>query len=163
LCRFYPSGGASPSKPRTIDAKESNTNAKATSVVYRPDEGQRASAIKTIYEDQSGTLWCGTCQGLYQVEQTNRQVHFYLIDIGIPIEEEKSYVVRSLLEDKKKALWIATDNGLYRLFGEGRVEHFSRKHGLLSDKLMGIIEDREGNCGLATGSADFARSFLSPM
>lgn len=142
LCRFDPSGGDFRAKLKLTDARESKP--KPMFAVYRPDGGPRASAIKTIYEDKSGTLWCGTWQGLYQIELTNSEVNFRFVNIGIPIREAKSYVVRTLLEDKKDALWIATDNGLYRLFRDGRVEHFTKRHGLISERLMGIIEDQEG-------------------
>jgi ligand-binding sensor domain-containing protein/signal transduction histidine kinase len=144
LCRFYPSGGVSPAQLRITEGRESRPHAQARFVVYRPGEGRRASAIKTIYEDKSGRLWCGTWQGLYQVELTNQEVNFRLVKLGIPLDEAKSYVVRTPLEDRKGALWIPTDYGLYRLFGDGRVEHFTKRHGLFSDKLMGIIEDQEG-------------------
>jgi ligand-binding sensor domain-containing protein/two-component sensor histidine kinase len=160
LCRFDPSGGASPARDRATDAREKN--AKARFVIYRPDGGPRAAAMKTIYEDQSGTLWCGTWQGLYQVEQTDQQVKFHLVDMGISTDEAKSYVVRSLLEDRKGALWMATDNGLYRLFRDRRVEHFSKKHGLLSDKLMGIIEDQEGKLWVGDRSGGLCQLVSEP-
>jgi ligand-binding sensor domain-containing protein/two-component sensor histidine kinase len=162
LCRFYPSGGAFPANLRDTDARQSKANANAMFVVYHPGEGRRASAIKTIYEDKSGTLWCGTWQGLYQVELTDQQVNFRFVNIGIPIDQAESYVVRSLLEDKKGALWIATANGLYRLFRDGRVEHFTKKHGLVSDKLMGIIEDREGKLWVGDRSGGLCQLVSEP-
>lgn len=112
--------------------------------MYRPDGERRASVIKTLYEDRAGTIWAGTWRGLYRLEQSGGQVKFRFVELGMPASEPQNHIVRNLLEDKTGALWLTTDSGLYRRGPDGKVDRFTRAHGFASERLLGLIEDRQG-------------------
>jgi ligand-binding sensor domain-containing protein/signal transduction histidine kinase len=112
--------------------------------VYRIGGDRITSVIKALYEDRSGTIWIGTWRGLYRMEEQGAdQARFHFIELGAPSNE--SQVVRNILEDRKGALWLTTESGLYRRRPDGKVDRFTRNHGFSSERLMGLIEDRQGN------------------
>jgi ligand-binding sensor domain-containing protein/signal transduction histidine kinase len=111
--------------------------------VYRVGAERITSIIKALYEDRSGTIWIGTWRGLYRFEQAGDQARFHFVELGMPAIEPQ--IVRNILEDRKGALWVATDSGLYRRRPDGTVDRFTRDHGFSSERLIGLIEDRQGN------------------
>jgi ligand-binding sensor domain-containing protein/signal transduction histidine kinase len=137
LCRFNPKG--SPLKEH-----QAAQDSEPMFVVYRPGEDRGESAIKSLYEDSAGAIWCGTWRGLYRVSQIAGQVSFQFIDLGMPQNAPETRVVRNILEDRQARLWITTDSGLYRRLPDGRCERFTTRHGLASERLMGLVEDRQG-------------------
>jgi ligand-binding sensor domain-containing protein/two-component sensor histidine kinase len=104
----------------------------------------KGSAVKVLYQDSSGSIWVGTWQGLYQLERVEARVTLRPLELGAPAAETVANTVRNILEDRKGALWIATDTGLYRRSPDGKVDRFSDENGLAGDKLMGLVEDRQG-------------------
>ena len=134
LCRFDPGGTP---LARGVPSKPLFT-------IYRPDEGGRSMPIKALYEDSSGSIWVGTWQGLYRLELIDNQVKLNPVNLGRRDSERDTLVVRNILEDRHRTLWLATNSGLYRYFPDGRVDRFTRRHGLSGDTLMGLIEDRSG-------------------
>src|SRR5262245_52223437 len=113
-------------------------------VVYSLGRDRMTSNIKALYEDRSGTVWVGTWRGLYRLEQIGDQARFQFIELGMPESEPQTHVVRNILEDRRGALWLTTDSGLYRRRPDGTVDRFTRDHGFSSERLMGLIEDRQG-------------------
>ena len=73
---------------------------------------------------------------------------------------------RSLLRDRDGCLWIGTSNrGLLHVH-QGKTDSFRQAHGLSSNFIFGLFEDREGNIWVATPDGldcfrDFAISTLS--
>ncbi len=113
-------------------------------VVYSIGRDRMTSNIKALYEDRSGTIWIGTWRGLYRLEQIGDRARFHFIDLGMPASEPQNHVVRNILEDRKGALWLTTDSGLYRRRPDGTVDRFTRNHGFSSERVLGLIEDRQG-------------------
>jgi ligand-binding sensor domain-containing protein/signal transduction histidine kinase len=138
LCRYNPKGSPLP-------YGKVSPRSDPMFVVYHVGGDRMTSIIKTLYEDRSGTIWIGTWRGLYRMEETGDQVRFHLTELGMPASEPQNHIVRNILEDRKGALWLATDSGLYRRSPDGTADRFTRNHGFSSEKLIGLIEDRQGN------------------
>jgi ligand-binding sensor domain-containing protein/two-component sensor histidine kinase len=137
LCRFNPKGAP-------LTEVQAGRASEPMFVVYHPGPYRRASSVKTLYEDAAGRIWCGTWQGLYLLEQKDDQVKLQYVDIGMPAAEPSTHVVRNILQDRRGAIWVTSDSGLYRLLPDGRAERFTNAHGLSSQRLLGLLEDREG-------------------
>lgn len=155
LCRYNPKGLTS-SNPKQFPG------ALPMFGVYRPEGDPMAAAIKSLYEDRSGSVWCGTWRGLYRLERIGREVRFHYVEMGMPPEEPQKHTVRNILEDRRGALWITTDCGLYRRLPDGRVDRFTRSHGLSSERLLGLLEDRQGNLWVGVRSGGLAQLVAEP-
>src|SRR5262245_22680243 len=142
LCLFDPKGLPLPNGQASLRSNP-------MFVVYHPAGNRMASDIKSLYEDRSGAIWVGTWRGLYRLEQAGGKVKFQFIELGMPADEPQTHVVRNILEDRQGALWLTTDCGLYRRLSDGTVDRFTRHHGLSSERLLGLIEDRP--CRLRVG------------
>ena len=138
LCRYNPKGLPLPYGKVSLRSDP-------MFVVYRVGGDRMTSIVKTLYEDRSGTIWIGTWRGLYRLEQIGDQATFHFTDLGMPVSEPQNHIVRNILEDRKGVLWLATDSGLYKRSPDGTVDRFTRNHGFSSEKLIGLIEDRQGN------------------
>lgn len=138
LCRYNPKGLA-------LLSSQLSPRSEPMFAVYHPDGDQITWAIKSLYEDRSGTLWCGTWRGLYRLERVGVEVKFHYVEMGMPAGESQRHVVRNMLEDRRGALWLATDCGLYRRLPDGRADRFTRAQGLTGEHVLGLIEDRQGN------------------
>ena len=96
-----------------------------------------------------GTLWVGIEKrgpglGLQRLVQGRWE------SFKTPELDSSTLVVNCLYVDRQHALWIGTaDRGLYRIHGD-RVDHFDSAHGLSSDFVNSISEDREGNLWVTT-------------
>jgi signal transduction histidine kinase/ligand-binding sensor domain-containing protein len=158
LCRFNPRGlptpgaagsSASPGGQSQVDS-QGNSQTRSGSgfqpmfTVYKLDADPKGQPIKTIYEDRAGTLWCGTWQGLYRIEQEGTWLNFVSVDIGIPASEPLPHIVKDIVEDRREILWATTDSGLCRRFPDGRTERFTTRNGLSSNLLLGLLEDSKG-------------------
>lgn len=134
LCQFNPTGAP----------KGRNNDANQMFVVYHPGAGPRSWSIKALFEDRSGKVWCGTWQGVYRIEREAAGYRFDYVDIGMPATRLEEQIVRNILEDRAGVLWFATDCGLYKRSPDGTASRFSIDQGLSSDRLIGLLEDREG-------------------
>ncbi len=68
--------------------------------------------VITIFEDNSGTLWIGTMDGLYLFDRENEI--FTPFDFGVDIPEGYYRRVNCIIEDVKGIIWIATHWGLFK-------------------------------------------------
>ena len=119
--------------------------------VYHPSEDNNARSISVLFEDHTGTIWCGTAGGVYQLEQAGDQIKFQFADLGMPSETGDDRFIESILEDRRGALWVATrGSGLYRRLPAGAVEHYTTQHGLAGNHVNALLEDRNGRLWVAT-------------
>lgn len=142
--QMNPAGGADSS------AAHSPIATRTMFSVYQPGEDQKSKQVTALVEDHSGVLWCGTARGLYRVERNDERIEFRFIDLGMPSVLGESRNVTSMIEDRKGSLWIGSQSGIYRLLQDQRVEHYTRRDGLLSDDIRSLIEDREGHIWIGT-------------
>lgn len=101
-------------------------------------EGLVSNDVKTIVEDDDGSLWIGTYGGMSHFVD-GRFTNFTMKE-GLGSDR-----VRSIYKDKEGVFWIGTyDGGLSRL-KDGRFFTFNTKNGLFNDGVFATVEDDYGN------------------
>ena len=143
LCRFDPTVGGS----QTADPGVKNQNhspAKPRFVVFNP--GDTPTAFNVLLEDESGSIWCGTKDGLFRLEiSTDGRAQFHRVDFGLKPGLAADNVT-SILKDRHGALWSGTESGvLYRMLSDGRVERYGQQNGLPVTAVLSLREDDDGN------------------
>ncbi|MBW4889750.1 response regulator [Mucilaginibacter sp. HMF5004] len=101
-----------------------------------------AKNILAITEDDDGTLWCGTFDGLVHIDRQGKRKQYFA----------KGTSVRTIYEDKKGNLWLGTEAGLI-LFDrkQGRiVKQYTTDDGLSSNNVLTIEEDKNGYLWMST-------------
>ncbi|MBE9468631.1 MAG: SpoIIE family protein phosphatase [Bacteroidetes bacterium] len=105
-----------------------------------------SDVILTIKEDYQGNICCGTYdKGLFVIDKT------FLKKIEkLNSADCKSYYTNDIIwdikSDKNKNLWLATDkSGVFCKKPSDKFITFNNKNGLLSNQILSILEDREGN------------------
>ncbi|MEN3326752.1 MAG: hypothetical protein V7638_1559 [Acidobacteriota bacterium] len=149
LCRFNPSG-LSNVRGKDGDAVHDVTSAhiEPMFVVYNPT--QKAIAFNALWEDETGAIWCGTNEGLYRLDlNPDGAANFHFVELSEPSSPAHRNV-GAILKDRRGALWCGVGAVLDRLLPNGRVEHYSQKHGLLRGAIISLLEDSEGNIWAGT-------------
>jgi ligand-binding sensor domain-containing protein len=96
-------------------------------------------------------VWCGTSSGLYRLEQADGRWTLRFVDIGMPAGTGMQDAVITLSEDRRGSLWIGSfDSGLYRRWPDGRTERYTTQHGLPSNGIKAILQDRAGKLWVGT-------------
>src|SRR5262245_4533860 len=138
LARFNPKGR------RSIADSIRNT-ATPMFVAYWPEENA-ARALKVLFEDAQGKLWCGTDDGLYWFEERDGRVVWRRLDL--PKERpDKPLKVSAIIQDRGGTLWIGMDEGqgLNSILQDGRVEHYSTTRGRDEvGSIKTLLETKEG-------------------
>lgn len=110
---------------------------------FSTDDGLSNNRIRVLYQDPSGTIWCGGRNGLNYY----RNGKFQTFDLKL----QNNYV-RSLAGDSKGNLWIGTNGeGLLRYDGT-RLDYFTEKDGLNHNYVHSLFEDSKGNLWIGTGN-----------
>jgi ligand-binding sensor domain-containing protein len=147
LCRFNPRGLSKLSR-KGADTIHQDTQSEPMFGVYNPT--QKPIAFNALWEDETGAIWCGTNEGLYRLDVNadgSAKFHFVeLSDSTGPAHRQ----VGALLKDRHGTLWCGVGAVLDRLMPDGRVEHYSKKHGLSHGGIISLLEDREGNIWAGT-------------
>ncbi|MFN3872461.1 MAG: two-component regulator propeller domain-containing protein [Ignavibacterium sp.] len=122
--------------------------------VYNPRGSNNSSVnspeITCIAEDKNGNLWFGTTTGginLYNRKE-NRFTYF-----TTELNNKNSISNRNIsgiLSDTKNRIWIGTLGGGLNLFEKNSFKHFTEKDGLISNIILSISDDENGNLWLAT-------------
>lgn len=104
------------------------------------------SNVMQVFIDRDNQVWVGTVDyGLDFYEETTGHFKHYRFDPEDPFSLSNDEI-RALFQDSRGDLWIGTEGGgLNRWLGDGRFESITRKEGLLSNNVMGITEDKQGN------------------
>jgi ligand-binding sensor domain-containing protein/signal transduction histidine kinase len=119
---------------------------------YYPGSDPKARYISAIYQDHSGTIWCGTKAGVFRIDQIGGDWVFSLVNVS-PVESGERLDVRAIIEDRQGSLWIGAETGLYRRRPDGVSERYSSEEGL--PRFGGarvLLEDREGRIWAAISS-----------
>jgi ligand-binding sensor domain-containing protein len=93
--------------------------------------------LSCIYEDESGTIWIGTSQGLYRY--TDQELRKYTVKDGLP-----NNFINVISEDKEGNLWIGTDSGL-SIFSNNLFINYGKADGLVDIDISDIIRDDYNN------------------
>jgi signal transduction histidine kinase/ligand-binding sensor domain-containing protein len=126
----------------------------------RPTDAGAAQALHNIicalYQDQDGTIWAGSRDGVARVSGS------VLVSDG-PTADIRGRVY-AIYRDRAGDLWIGGERGLYRLRGE-TLTHFTPNDGLGSDAIQVIREGRNGALWIGTGAGLFLHtgSAFSPV
>ena len=113
---------------------------------FKPADNNEAREISVLFEDSRSVLWCGTADGLYKIETTDKQVVFHRIEL----RKDRSSVpltVSSIIEDRRGNIWIGMDldQGLNRVTPDGRVEHFRTERGKAkNESITTLFETKDG-------------------
>ena len=122
-------------------AAKSIDPAKSLFVVYRAGNSAATRSIRRIYEDRDGIVWLGTDGGVFRIEEQGGAPKLVQVELGMPAE----CLVEDILLDRRGALWIGTrEHGLYRRIPNGRVENYGMRHGLPSERMNSLLEDKHG-------------------
>ncbi len=154
IVRFDPKGAPA---NRVIYAGEASAIAPMFTVIVPADQDRRSSVITVLIEDRNGTIWCGTQNGLSQLERTNDRITLRSVDVGIPSEYPLQREISDLLEDKHGSLWIAAPSGLYRRRPDGSTARYTKRDGLPNEYLSDLFQDSQGQLWAATLIGGFFR------
>ncbi len=111
---------------------------------------QLAGSISTILEDRSGYIWFGS-HGMPIVYINYSKENFKrTLFVNQSLSPQK--IISCFYWDKKDIVWIGTDhNGLFKYYIHNRkLKNFNIENGLLSDVILDIKPDNNGNLWMAT-------------
>jgi ligand-binding sensor domain-containing protein/two-component sensor histidine kinase len=108
------------------------SSARETFTRYGRREGVAGGNVRTIYEDQSGTIWAGGYGGLSQFR--DGAWNTLGEQSGLPTAP-----IISVYEDKLRALWVGTGTGVYRKSPGSSTFTLAA-----ADLALGLAEDRNG-------------------
>ena len=117
--------------------------------VLLPDN-PKAKSFQVLFEDEGGTVWAGTSDGLYKLNEKRELAE---VDLGKP--EVELMWISSIIQDRRGAMWIGTGAGLRRIMPNGEVESFTKENGLPDTSVTVVHEDKSGRIwvGLRPASA----------
>src|SRR5688572_26674082 len=100
--------------------------------------------IKKLYQDETGFVWLGTAQGLFQYDG------FQTKPVFLNNSSRSIPSVTALYQDKQKRLWVGCENGeIYRLHHQ-QLQPFKPRKNAPHSAILAIQEDANGNIWLAT-------------
>ncbi|HEY6047021.1 MAG TPA: two-component regulator propeller domain-containing protein, partial [Pyrinomonadaceae bacterium] len=146
LVFFNPRGQAA---PRVVLANQTSEPQPMFTVVVPADDDQ-ARAVNVLYEDRSGTIWCGAIKHLYRLQRSDNHFELLSVDMGTADGHQKEVFVYDLLEDRAGFLWVAAASGLFQRWPDGRIEHYTMRNGLPDDVIHDLLEDHQGRLWAAT-------------
>lgn len=126
-------------------------------VVVPEDDDRQARAVTVLYQDRSGTIWCGTMKRLYRVERDGDRFTLLSVDMETAAGKPTDVFIYDLLEDRSGSLWIGTASGLFRRSPDGRITYFTKGDGLPDDVIHDLLEDHQGRLWAATRLGGFFR------
>jgi two-component system, sensor histidine kinase ChiS len=124
-------------------------------------EGLVSEQVWALQEDSWGDLWIGTQGGLSRYYSDTGKIVNYVKDDKNP-RSLKSNRILAIFEDSKKRLWIGSQEAGLTQFNrhDNTFVSIRKKDGLISDQIVGILEDKAGliwvssNKGISSYSPD---------
>jgi ligand-binding sensor domain-containing protein/signal transduction histidine kinase len=142
---------------RIISANDKAPSTPMFSVVVPESDDREDRAVNVLYEDRSGTIWCGTMKHLYRLERHDNLYKLLPVDVGIAGEKPTEVYIYDLLEDRSGSLWVATASGLFRRRSDGYIDHYTKRDGLPDNVIHDLLEDHQGQLWVATRLGGFFR------
>ena len=112
-------------------------------VAYRQGADPFDKPIYALFESSTGTIWCGTNTGLFEVLSA---VKFR----PQPLPGLARIEVTDIREDAGGKLWVATLRGIYVFGKDGTTQHITKQDGLPSDWVNALLLDRSGRLWAGT-------------
>ena len=116
---------------------------------YVPTQRPESEMVLDLFEDDFGTIWAGTGNGLLRLRDNGGDVQFEYVSLGEKAEEHLD--ITAIRQASPGVLWVATETGLFRRYADGRAERFTTKNGLPHDHVRDILRDPDGTVWAATG------------
>ena len=116
-----------------------------SSIEPRPKEFNSTHALKF---GKDGRLWVGTEGGLYLLQTNSRRWTYWRHPFGDPRNG-----VHEITRTADGSIWLGTFNGLEIHRPNGRIQYVESILGTTLGTITGIIEDREHNVWVSSGSA----------
>ena len=134
--------------------------------VILPDD-PKAKGFRVLFEDETGTVWAGTTDGLYRVSVPptvmgggfsdttppatagGTDITLEAVDLGKPLTGIEAIIINAIIKDRRGALWIGTaGSGLFRFLPNGQIEQFTTANGLPGNIVTSLLEDKNGRIWL---------------
>ncbi len=112
--------------------------------VYEGIHSFENPVVTYVTQDSSGTFWFGISP-YYVLKKNNDEEVIYAIGGS----SQKGTIVSCIFQDSDGNMWFSTDTGL-AVLSDGEISYFTEAQGLIDDKVIRIIEDRESNIWLGT-------------
>ncbi len=109
---------------------------------YISIHGLANDRVRDIVEDEEGTLWFATREGLTSLNDGN--FRSYTDKHGLPDNK-----IRDLLLDRQGRLWIATRGGL-SLFSDGKFVTYTERDGLINNRVQSLSPDEDDGLWIGT-------------
>lgn len=113
-------------------------------------EGLDHPIVRTLLEDRDGNMWIGTIKGLNKMDSQGRIKQIRMK------ENETTITVTSSFLSRDGALWFGTLSGLDKYIS-GKAVRYTETNGLVSNSVMAVLEDREGNLWMGTDGKGVAK------
>lgn len=110
--------------------------------------GHTAKAATVAYEDASGTVWCGSDDGLYKLAGGPGSWRLELVEALT--DEPELAMVQDIWADARGTLWLSTAGGLFRRDSQGLVSRFTTRDGLPMDASRAVVGDVRGRLWVGT-------------
>lgn len=122
---------------------------------FRMVPALKQAFVNCFYESTSGSIWIGTRNGLFALQEDTKEVRQYTTAEGLP-----SNAIYGILEDAYKRLWISTNQGLSCLNPEnGRFRNFTIMDGLQGNQFNAGSYCRKENGYMLFGGVNGITSF----
>jgi len=115
---------------------------------YLPGSTRLENDITSLLEAPSGRIWCGTSDGLFEIQSGFR---FRRQPLTKRIKWTRT-TVSDLLEDAAGRLWVATTSGIDVVSKDGAIRYFSPAEGLPNEWVNSLLLDKSGRVWAGTRS-----------
>jgi len=120
--------------------------------IIRPNiESGFVVSILSIAPGPKGTIWLGSLGNGLFLAAPSADKKGYAIEPSVINRSITGLIIWDILTRKNGELWIATDkNGVIKLMDGQITGIFNKESGLLSNQILGMMEDKEGNTWFAS-------------
>jgi ligand-binding sensor domain-containing protein len=124
--------------------------------------GPKAASIRSLLEDDSGTIWAGTDSGVFRLPLRDgsggRVVESVDLTGGVDSPQPR---VNALVQDQARRVWVGASNGLFVRLPDGRHLRFSPRDGLPGGFVAALLEYPAGRLWVGTSTGLAALHFDS--
>lgn len=121
-------------------------------------EKESTQDVRSLFEDNNGTIWVGTSNGVFQIDRESKKILQHM-NANAP-----DNLVRSVMKDKKGQIWVGSfGRGIFLYASNGkRLKEFNTYLNFPSNTINQIYEDSKGCIWAATGEGLVQFEYNSP-